>query len=172
YVILAWLFSSYFQPLTVMLIIPFSLIGVMWGHYFLGYNLTFLSLIGIVALSGIVVNDSLILVEFYNHERQRGVGVAEALVAAGRARLRPIMLTTITTVLGLTPLILEQSFQAKFLIPMGISIAAGLLSATVLILIVLPCWILIFDDIRRGAYYLWHGEAKEKASPTLFSPHT
>ncbi len=169
YVILAWLFSSYFQPITVMLIIPFSLIGVVWGHLMLGYNLTFLSLIGTVALSGIVVNDSLILVEFYNHERERGVGVFESLIAAGRARLRPILLTTITTVLGLTPLILEQSFQAKFLIPMGISIAAGLLSATVLILLVLPCWILIFDDIRRGAYYLWHGRAKEKASPNLFS---
>ncbi|MBB6429001.1 efflux RND transporter permease subunit [Algisphaera agarilytica] len=169
YVILAWLFSSYFQPLTVMLIIPFSLIGVVWGHLLLGYNLTFLSLIGIVALSGIVVNDSLILVEFFNHERQRGMAILDALIAAGRARLRPILLTTITTVLGLTPLILEQSFQAKFLIPMGISIAAGLLSATVLILVVLPCWILIFDDIRRGAYYLWHGRAKEKASPNLFS---
>lgn len=172
YVILAWLFSSYFQPLTVMLIIPFSLVGVIWGHLFLGYNLTFLSLIGIVALSGIVVNDSLILVEFYNHERQRGVGVFEALLSAGRARLRPILLTTITTVLGLTPLILEQSFQAKFLIPMGISIAAGLLSATVLILLVLPCWILIFDDIRRGVYYLWHGRAREKNPPNLFTETT
>ncbi|MEM1108178.1 MAG: efflux RND transporter permease subunit [Planctomycetota bacterium] len=167
YVILAWLFSSYFQPLTVMLIIPFSMIGVIWGHLLLGYNLTFLSLIGVVALSGIVVNDSLILVEFYNHARERGDEIFEALLAAGRARLRPILLTTITTVLGLTPLILEQSFQAKFLIPMGISIAAGLLSATVLILVVLPCWILIFDDIRRGAYFLWHGQAKENVSPVL-----
>lgn len=169
YVILAWLFSSYTQPLTVMLIIPFSMIGVILGHLALGYDLTFLSLIGIVALSGIVVNDSLILVEFYNHERQRGAAIVDALVAAGRARLRPILLTTITTVLGLTPLILEQSFQAKFLIPMGISIAAGLLSATVLILVVLPCWILIFDDIRRGLYYLWHGRAKEQPEANLFS---
>lgn len=168
YVILAWLFSSYLQPLTVMLIIPFALIGVVWGHLALGYNLTFLSLIGIVALSGIVVNDSLILVEFFNHERQRGATVYDALIDAGRARLRPILLTTITTVLGLTPLILEQSFQAKFLIPMGISIAAGLLAATVLILLILPCWILIFDDLKRGAYYLWHGRTKDKAEPNLF----
>ena len=160
YVILAWLFSSYLQPLVVMLVIPFSLIGVIWGHLALGYDLTFLSLIGIVALSGIVVNDSLILVEFYNHQRERGEKITEALLAAGRARLRPILLTTITTVLGLTPLILEQSFQARFLIPMGISIAAGLLSATVLILVVLPCWMLIFDDIKRGAYYLWHGRPR------------
>ncbi|MEM6458306.1 MAG: efflux RND transporter permease subunit, partial [Planctomycetota bacterium] len=160
YVILAWLFASYFQPLTVMLIIPFSLIGVVWGHLLLGYEMTFLSLIGVVALSGIVVNDSLILVEFYNHERKAGTPIVDALLSAGRARLRPILLTTITTVLGLTPLILEQSFQAKFLIPMGISIAAGLISATVLILVVLPCWVLIFDDVRRGAYFLWHGRSK------------
>ncbi|MEM9883064.1 MAG: efflux RND transporter permease subunit, partial [Planctomycetota bacterium] len=172
YVILAWLFASYFQPLTVMLIIPFSLIGVVWGHLLLGYEMTFLSLIGVVALSGIVVNDSLILVEFYNHERKAGTPIVDALLSAGRARLRPILLTTITTVLGLTPLILEQSFQAKFLIPMGISIAAGLISATVLILVVLPCWVLIFDDVRRGAYFLWHGRSKptgdqsrDRASP-------
>ncbi len=169
YVILAWLFSSYLQPLTVMMIIPFALIGVVWGHLALGYNLTFLSLIGMVALSGIVVNDSLILVEFYNHDRQRGATVTDALIAAGRARLRPILLTTITTVLGLTPLILEQSFQAKFLIPMGISIAAGLLAATVLILVILPCWILIFDDIKRGAYYLWHGKPRDKVVPNLYT---
>jgi multidrug efflux pump subunit AcrB len=169
YVILAWLFASYLQPLTVMLIIPFSLIGVVLGHMALGYNLTFLSLIGIVALSGIVVNDSLILVEFYNEQRQRGAPVYDALIAAGRARLRPILLTTITTVLGLTPLILEQSFQAKFLIPMGIAIAAGLLSATVLILIVLPCWVLIFDDLKRGAHYLWHGEARDQPVTNLFT---
>lgn len=172
YVILAWLFSSYAQPITVMLIIPFSLIGVIWGHLVLGYNLTFLSLIGMVALSGIVVNDSLILVEFFNTERKRGAAVFDALIDAGRARLRPILLTTITTVLGLTPLILEQSFQAKFLIPMGISIAAGLLSATVLILVILPCWVMIFDDMKRGAYYLWHGRGKDKAEPNLFTGAT
>jgi multidrug efflux pump subunit AcrB len=169
YVILAWLFSSYLQPLTVMLIIPFSMVGVVLGHLALGYDLTFLSLIGIVALSGIVVNDSLILVEFYNHERERKTPIFDALIAAGRARLRPILLTTITTVLGLTPLILEQSFQAKFLIPMGISIAAGLLSATVLILLVLPCWIMIFDDLKRGAYYLWHGRPRDRQEPTLYA---
>ena len=118
YVILAWLFSSYTQPIAVMLAIPFSIIGVVWGHMILGYQLTFLSLIGFVALSGIVVNDSLILIQFYNTKRADGRGVAEGLIAAGRQRLRPILLTTITTVLGLTPLMLEQSFQAKFLIPM------------------------------------------------------
>jgi multidrug efflux pump subunit AcrB len=119
YVILAWLFSSYVQPLAVMLAIPFGIIGVVWGHVLLGYDLTFFSVIGFVALSGIVVNDSLILVQFYNRRRAAGEPLIEALVAAGRQRFRAIMLTTITTVLGLTPLMLERSFQAKFLIPMA-----------------------------------------------------
>jgi multidrug efflux pump subunit AcrB len=165
YVILAWLFNNYLQPLVVLSVVPFSLVGVVWGHFLLGYQLTFLSLIGFVALSGIVVNDSLILVEFYNTERARGVSVHDALVNSGRARLRAIMLTTITTVLGLTPLILEQSFQAKFLIPMAIAIAAGLISATSLVLVALPCFIMILDDIRGGWYFLWHGERRQVIKP-------
>lgn len=160
YVILAWLFGRYTQPLLIMLAIPFAIIGVVWGHLLLGYEMTFLSLIGFVALSGIVVNDSLILVEFYNKQREAGESIHDSLVSAGRARLRAILLTTITTVLGLTPLILEQSFQAKFLIPMAISIAAGLLSTTVLILLVLPCVIAAFADLQNLLYWLWHGEAR------------
>jgi multidrug efflux pump subunit AcrB len=160
YVILAWLFSSYTQPLVVMLAIPFGMIGVVWGHLLLGYQMTFLSLIGFVALSGIVVNDSLILVQFFNDLRAAGAGLVEGLIEAGRRRLRPIFLTTITTVLGLTPLMLEQSFQARFLIPMAIAIAFGLMSATVLILLVLPCLILISDDCKRVAYFLWYGTAR------------
>ena len=171
YVILAWLFSSYFQPLVVMLVIPFSLVGVIWGHLLLGYDLTFLSLIGFVALSGIVVNDSLILVEFYNKMRAKGLPLRDALVAAGRARLRAILLTTITTVLGLTPLILERSFQAKFLIPMAISIAMGLISATVLILVVLPCVMVIFDDIAGVLYHLWYGRPRQTEPPATGTLH-
>jgi len=160
YVILAWLFSNYTQPLAVMLGIPFALIGVIWGHWLLGFELTFLSMIGFVALSGIVVNDSLILVQFYNNRRAEGMTLREALVDAGKARLRPIFLTTITTILGLTPLMLEQSFQARFLIPMAIAIAFGLMSATVLILIVLPCLLVIFDDVKASAYFLWNGRTR------------
>lgn len=158
YVVLAWLFSSYIQPVIVMLVIPFSLIGVIWGHLLLGYELTFLSLIGFVALSGIVVNDSLIFVEFFNAQREEGHAMAYSLLAAGRARLRAILLTTLTTVLGLTPLILERSFQAKFLIPMAISIAVGLISATAVVLIVLPCFLLIFQDIKAVVHLLWYGQ--------------
>ena len=165
YIILAWLFQSYFQPLLVMCIIPFAAIGLIWGHFFLGFDMTFLSLIGFVALSGIVVNDSLILVQFFNQRRAAGDGVFDALVAAGQARLRAIFLTTVTTVFGLLPLILEQSFQARFLIPMGISIAGGLISATVMILVVLPCIMLAFDDLKRTLYFLWHGQPRPADFP-------
>jgi HAE1 family hydrophobic/amphiphilic exporter-1 len=168
YVILAWLFSSYVQPLAVMTAIPFGTIGVVWGHLLLGYEMTFLSLIGFVALSGIVVNDSLIFVKFYNEKRAEGESIQAALIAAGRQRLRPIMLTTITTVLGLTPLMLEQSFQAKFLIPMAISVAFGLMGATILILLVLPCLIVIIDDINAVAFLLWNGRPRAADRP-LFS---
>lgn len=167
YAILAWLFGSYTQPLAVMLAIPFSLIGVVWGHVLLGYELTFLSLIGFVALSGIVVNDSLILVEFYNAKRAEGMGLTDGLIAAGRERLRAIFLTTITTVLALTPLMLERSFQAKFLIPMAVSISFGLMSATALILVILPCVIVIIDDVKGVAYYLWHGRARSGRTSDL-----
>ena len=158
YLILAWLFGSYGLPLTVMAAIPFGLVGVILGHLVLGYSLTFLSIIGFVALSGIVVNDSLILVDFFLRERRAGGTVRQALIQAGGMRFRPILLTTITTVLGLTPLMLEQSFQAKFLVPMAIAIAFGLLVATVLILLVLPCMIMILNDLRSLALFLWNGQ--------------
>ncbi|MFG0275005.1 MAG: efflux RND transporter permease subunit [Phycisphaerales bacterium] len=157
YLILAWLFHSYVQPLAVLMAVPFSMIGVVWGHWLLGFDMTILSLIGFVALTGIVVNDSLILMEFYNHKRREGLDAHDALIAAGRARIRAILLTTITTVLGLSPLMLEQSFQARFLIPMAITISFGLISATVLILVVLPCLVMIAADVKRIALWLWHG---------------
>ncbi|MEQ9460756.1 MAG: efflux RND transporter permease subunit [Phycisphaeraceae bacterium] len=162
YVILAWLFSSYVQPLLVLTGVPFAIIGVVWGHWLLDYEITFLSLIGFIALSGIVVNDSLIYVKFVNQLIEHGVVLREALVEAGKARLRPIALTTITTVLGLTPLLLETSFQARFLIPMAISIAAGLISATLLILLLLPSLLLIFEDICDLAYWLWHEKPRPR----------
>jgi len=171
YVILAWLFGSYTQPLVVMFAIPFGIIGVVWGHLLLGYQATFLSLIGFVALAGIVVNDSLIYVEFFNERRRAGDSVRASLEAAGRARLRAIFLTTITTVCGLTPLMLEQSFQAKFLIPMAISIAFGLMSATVLILCVLPCMMVILDDMKAATHFLWYGMTRTERSIMLAAQH-
>jgi hydrophobic/amphiphilic exporter-1 (mainly G- bacteria), HAE1 family len=168
YVILAWLFGNYFQPFAVMLAIPFGMIGVVWGHYFMGFSLTFLSLIGFVALTGIVVNNSLIFVEYANELRAKGeADLRGSLVRAGTLRLRPIILTTATTVSGLLPLLFEQSFQARFLIPMGIAIGGGLLSATILTLFVLPANIVIIDDIRRGLHYCWHGESPEVRAARL-----
>ena len=158
YVVLAGLFGTYTQPLAVMIAIPFGLIGVVWGHMVMGYELTFLSLIGTVALSGIVVNNSLILVEFANERMRDGESHEEALLNSGASRLRPILLTTGTTIFGILPLLLEESFQARFLIPMGISIAAGLLSATILTLIILPANLMIIDDVLGFVRRLWHGD--------------
>jgi len=161
YLNLAWLFRSYIQPLAVMLAIPFGLIGVIWGHYVTGYTMTFVSLVGFVALGGIVVNDSLIFVQFFNESTRAGNRLHTALVEAGMRRLRPILLTTITTVLGLTPLMLEQSFQARVVIPMAISISFGLISATVLILIVLPCIIVVIEDIKNILHFAWYGKVRK-----------
>ncbi len=149
YIVLAWLFSSYIQPIAVLVSVPFAAVGAIWGHILMGYGLTFLSMIGFVALTGIVVNDSLVFMEFYNHKRDEGLSVFEACAAAGRRRLRAILLTTVTTVFGLTPLMFEQSFQAKFLVPMAITISFGLMSATFIMLIILPCVLLVGNDIKR-----------------------
>jgi len=149
YVVLAWLFSSYVQPAAVLAAVPFAAVGAIWGHIIMGYQLTFLSMIGYVALTGIVVNDSLVFMEFYNHKRAEGLSVFESCAAAGRQRLRAIILTTVTTVLGLSPLMFEQSFQAKFLVPMAITISFGLMSATFIMLIILPCVLLVGDDVKR-----------------------
>ena len=162
YAILAWLFGSYLQPLIVMLGIPFAMIGVIWGHYMAGVSISFLSMIGFVALSGVVINDSLIFVQFYNEKRIQGEPLRESLLSAGAARLRPIFLTTITTVLGLTPLMLEQSMQAKFLIPMALAISFGLMSATVLILLLLPALLVIGSDIQEGTFRLWNGSSEQR----------
>jgi multidrug efflux pump subunit AcrB len=170
YVILAWLFESYLQPLAVMLAIPFGVIGIVWGHLLLGFDMTFLSLIGFVALAGVVVNNSLILVEFSNEMRAKGMPLADSLARAGRLRLLPIFLTTVTTLAGLAPLMLEQSFQARFLIPMAISLVFGLASSTVLTLFALPAVMVVLDDFVRFFRRLWTGRAERVESlPEGFS---
>lgn len=171
YVVLAWLFASFIQPIVVMLAIPFAMIGMIWGHIIMGSSMTFLSMIGFIALAGIVVNDSLIFMEFFNERRREGLDVFDAGVATGKARFRAIMLTTITTVLGITPLMLETSFQAKFLIPMAITIAFGLMSATFIILLVLPSLLLIFDDITHAVRVVISGDTElERRNPNLPDP--
>lgn len=158
YGLIAILFRSYVQPMVVMAAIPYSLVGAAIGHLVMGYPFTILSMIGGVALAGIVVNDSLILVDFINRRRRDGMSTIEAVVAGGRARLRAILLTSITTIFGIGPLMLERSFQAQFLIPMAISIVFGLAFATVLTLILLPTLYLAFEDLRASLRWLATGE--------------
>ena len=154
--ILASLFRSLLDPLVVMFSIPFGAIGVVVGHALFGFHLQFLSMIGFLALTGIVVNDSLILVDFANLRRAAGQARIAAMVAAGRARIRPILLTSITTFLGISPLIFFATGQTAFLSPMAVSLGFGLLFSTLLILLALPSFWLIADDVRRLAARLWH----------------
>ena len=146
YLVLAWVFASYGWPLLVMAVIPLGLTGAILGHWVMGMNMTLLSLFGFFALSGIVVNDSIILVTFYKHLRATGMAVREALVDAACQRLRAVLLTSLTTIAGLTPLLFETSRQAQFLIPMVTSIAFGLGFATLLILLVVPSLLSIYED--------------------------
>jgi multidrug efflux pump subunit AcrB len=148
--ILAALFKSLLDPFVIMLSIPFAIVGVIIGHMLFGYNLQFLSVIGFLALTGIVVNDSLILVDFAKKRLAEGVSCYDAMIDAGRVRIRPILLTTVTTFLGISPLIFFASGQTAFLSPMAVSLGFGLIFATILILIVVPCFYMVADDMRNA----------------------
>ena len=148
YFLLGSLFKSFIQPLIVMAAIPFALDGVVIGHLIMGEPLSFLSTMGLVALAGVVVNDSLILVDFINRARKEGTPRDEAILKSGVARLRPVLLTTVTTVGSLVPLAFFASGQAKFLSPMAISVVWGLSFATILTLILIPCLYAILDDLE------------------------
>jgi multidrug efflux pump subunit AcrB len=147
YALLAIPFKSYVQPLIIMFSIPFGVIGAIIGHLLLGYDLSVISLFGIVALSGVVVNDSLVLIDFANREVRAGALPAKAIHAAGIQRFRPIILTTLTTFGGLMPMILEKSSQARMMIPMAISLGCGILFATLITLVLVPGLFLIVDDL-------------------------
>ena len=138
YMLLAIPFKSYFQPLVVMSSIPFGITGAVLGHILLGLNLSVLSMMGIVALTGVVVNDSLVMVDFINRYRTEGNSISDAVLEAGPRRFRPIFLTSLTTFVGLIPLILEKSTQAKFMIPMAVSLSFGVLFATAITLLLVP----------------------------------
>lgn len=161
YLVLAWVFSSYGWPLLVMLTIPLGLTGAILGHWVMGMDMTMLSLFGFFGLSGIVVNDSIILVTFYKHIRAKGVAIHQALVDAACQRLRAVLLTSLTTIAGLTPLLFETSRQAQFLIPMAVSIAFGLAYATLLILMVVPAMLSIYEDTREFLSDWIRGSASE-----------
>jgi multidrug efflux pump subunit AcrB len=150
FLLLASQFRSYIQPVIIMMAIPFGLIGAVFGHLVMGMEFTIVSLFGIVALSGIVVNDSLILIDFINRAARSGVDIETAVIESGKVRFRPVLLTSITTIAGLLPILLERSFQAQFIIPMAISICFGLLAATVLTLLYVPALYLIVRDVRNS----------------------
>ncbi len=148
YIVLAWVFASWGWPLVVMAIIPFGLVGAIFGHWIMGIDLTILSLFGLFGLSGIVVNNAIILVSFFKEQRHKGLNVNEALVQASCLRLRAVLLTSLTTIGGLAPLLFERSLQAQFLIPMATSIAFGLAVATVLVLFVIPALLSLHESLH------------------------
>ncbi len=147
YILLALPFRSYVQPLIVMSVIPFGIVGAIIGHLLMGYDLTMMSLIGIVALAGVVVNDSLVIIDFINRARRGGATLFEAVARSGAARFRPILLTSLTTFAGLLPMLLEKSIQARFLIPMAVSLGFGIVFATIITLVFVPCLYLILEDL-------------------------
>ena len=148
YALLAIPFRSYIQPVIVMAAIPFGLVGAVIGHMIMGYSLSIISMMGLVALAGVVVNDSLVMIVYANDLRRQGSSAIEAIQQAGIRRFRPILLTTITTFGGLAPMIFETSRQARFMIPMAISLGYGILFATLITLLLVPSLYLIIEDIR------------------------
>lgn len=148
YILLGSQLRSYIQPIIIMVAIPFGVVGAILGHLLLGYDLTFISMFGIVALCGVVVNDSVVLLDYINYQIKIGTTTIESCILGVKRRFRPILLTTLSTCLGLTPILFEQSFQAKFLIPMVISLATGIIFATPIILILVPCLVNAIEDLK------------------------
>ncbi|MFW5662874.1 MAG: efflux RND transporter permease subunit, partial [Bacteroidota bacterium] len=161
FLLLTLSFRSFFQALLVFSLIPLGLIGAVWGHFVHGMPVNLMSVYGLLALFGVIVNDSIVFVNTFNDKMRRGAKIMDAVYETGLNRFRPIFLTTLTTVLGLAPLIAETSFQAQFLIPMAISLAYGLLFSTMLILVFLPVLILLANKLRIWAKWLLTGSKPE-----------
>ncbi len=166
---IALTFRSISQTVIVFALIPFGLVGVAWGHYFLGKPISILSNLGVIALIGIIVNDALVFVTTFNLYLRRGMDQMTAIYEAGLSRFRPIVLTSVTTIAGLGPLLFEKSVQASFLIPMAISVAFGLAFATLIILILLPILLILVNRVKVYAIYAWEGikPSLEEVEPAL-----
>jgi multidrug efflux pump subunit AcrB len=149
YMLMAIPLKSYTQPLIIMMVIPFGITGAIVGHWITGYTMSMISLFGVIALGGVVVNDSLVMVDFINKYRAAGHTTMEAAMAAGIRRFRAILLTSLTTFFGLVPMLMETSLQAKVIIPMAISLAFGILFATVITLIQIPVWYVILERFKK-----------------------
>ncbi|NMH66487.1 efflux RND transporter permease subunit [Shewanella salipaludis] len=166
YALMAIPLKSYSQPLIIMSVIPFGMIGALFGHLLLGLSMSILSLCGIVALAGVVVNDSLILVDFVNRARAQGLSIKAAAIDSGCYRFRAIILTSLTTFVGLVPIILERSLQAQIVIPMATSLAFGILFSTVVTLILVPLLYIVLDDIKRFSrrFFTWWWQPRAEAA--------
>jgi multidrug efflux pump subunit AcrB len=164
FIVIILAFKSFYQAVMVMFMIPLAWLGAVVGHGIQGIPISLLSAWGLVALSGVIINDAVVFLDRFNRNMKSGQSLFDAAYQAGIARFRPIVLTSITTVLGLFPLLLEGSFQAQFLIPMAVSIAYGVLIGTLIIMLFFPVIILIFNDIRRAAKWLWTGTKPDPES--------
>ena len=151
FALLAIPLRSYAQPLIIMSAIPFGLVGAVWGHILLDLDVTMMSMFGLVALTGVVVNDSIVLIDFINKRIAAGDPLSQALYTAGARRFRPVVLTSLTTIAGLTPLLLETSFQAQLLIPMATSLCFGLMAATVVVLYLVPVFYGLYGKLALTA---------------------
>ncbi|TFH90884.1 efflux RND transporter permease subunit [Vibrio ouci] len=163
YILLAVPLKSYAQPLIIMSVIPFSLTGAIWGHYWFGLDLSMMSTFGLIAAAGVVVNDSLVMTDYVNQVRAKGVSIKEAVIEAGCARFRAITLTSITTFVGVLPIMFETSLQAKFVIPMAVALGFAVLFATLLTLVLVPCLYLMLEDIK-GVFSKLKGVVTRKRS--------
>ncbi|RMF43495.1 MAG: efflux RND transporter permease subunit, partial [Planctomycetota bacterium] len=166
FVLLVLEFRSYIQPLLILSIIPFGIIGAVWGHWVMGLEVTLFSFFGLVALTGVVVNDSIVLIDFINHRIRDGMDQEEALLEAGRRRLRPVFLTSLTTIGGLVPMLLETSFQAQFLVPMATSIAFGLMLSTLLVIFQVP----VFFKLYLGFIQAFGFDPSHAGGPAMPRP--
>ncbi len=151
FLLLCFLFRSYSEPFIVMLAIPMGMIGVIWGHLALGLDMSMPSVVGFASLAGVVVNNAILMVEFIKIQRRGGDTVTQAALNAAKMRFRPILLTSATTIMGLLPLLTERSLQAQVLVPLVTSIAFGLLSAALLIMVVVPAFYAVLDDFGLTA---------------------
>lgn len=167
-------FHSYAQSLIVMILVPLTFVGVAWGHFFHGIPISIFSGLGIIALTGVLVNDSLVFISSFNALLKTGVHFKEAVFETAVSRFRAIMLTSLTTIAGMLPIVLEKSFQAQFLIPMAVAISYGLVVSTALTLLFLPVMLTYLNDARRGVFWIWHGfyPSAEKVEPANKELHS
>ena len=150
-------FKSFYQSRIILMVVPIGVFSALLGHGLVDKPFSILSFWGVIALVGILVNDAVVMLDQFNRYLEKGDDISSAVINAGKSRFRAIILTTITTVAGLYPLILEKSFQAQFLIPMAVSVAFGVLFGTIIILFYFPVLILYFNDIRRARWWFWKG---------------